>query len=93
MSDTDFRKKLAGRDAGVELQMVVEDLLSRFVHSCFSCAKYNVHSWNTESSPANDNESLLVEKADIITTNQPQPERYLPRYSFKELIHFINIFS
>ena len=30
VSDTDFRKKLAGRDAGVELQMVVEDLLSRF---------------------------------------------------------------
>ena len=31
VSDTAFRKKLAGRDAGVELQMVVEDLLSRFV--------------------------------------------------------------
>ena len=30
MSDTDFRKKLAGRDAGVELQMVVEDLLPRY---------------------------------------------------------------
>ena len=35
VSDTDFRKKLAGRDAGVELQMVVEDLLSRF-----DCLKY-----------------------------------------------------
>jgi len=60
VSDTDFRKKLAGRDAGVELQMVVEDLLP---------------SWEPETSPANDNESVLVEKADIITTNQPQPER------------------
>ena len=28
MADTAFRKKLAGRDTGVELQMVVEDLLS-----------------------------------------------------------------
>eukprot|EP00092_Neocalanus_flemingeri_P015253 GFUD01016483.1.p1 GENE.GFUD01016483.1~~GFUD01016483.1.p1 ORF type:complete len:272 (+),score=62.33 GFUD01016483.1:41-856(+) len=68
VSDTDFRKKLAGRDAGVELQMVVEDLLAR---------------WEPESSPANDNESVLVEKADIITTNQPQPERYLPRDQLK----------
>ena len=33
VSDTEFRKKLAGRDSGVELQMVVEDLLSRFVIS------------------------------------------------------------
>ena len=30
VSDTDFRKKLAGRDAGVELQMVVDDLLPRY---------------------------------------------------------------
>ena len=29
VSDTGFRKKLAGKDAGVELQMVVEDLLPR----------------------------------------------------------------
>ena len=29
VSDTDFRKKLAGRDAGVELQMVVENVLTR----------------------------------------------------------------
>ena len=28
VADTAFRKKLAGRDTGVELQMVVEDLLS-----------------------------------------------------------------
>ena len=35
VSDTDFRKKLAGRDAAVELQMVVEDLLSRF-----DCSNY-----------------------------------------------------
>ena len=27
VSDTAFRKRLAGRDTGVELQMVVEDLL------------------------------------------------------------------
>jgi len=68
VSDTGFRKKLAGRDAGVELQMVVEDLLS---------------SWELEGSSANDNESLVVEKADIITTNQPAPERYLPRDQLK----------
>jgi len=68
VSDTAFRKKLAGRDAGVELQMVVEDLLS---------------SWELEGSRTNDNESLLVEKTDIITTNQPQPERYLPRDQLK----------
>ena len=30
VSDTDFRKRLAGRDAGVELQMVVDDLLPRY---------------------------------------------------------------
>ena len=27
MADTAFRKKLAGRDTGVELQIVLEDLL------------------------------------------------------------------
>ena len=40
VSDTDFRKKLAGRDAGVELQMVVEDLLPRFVYSFFKFVQY-----------------------------------------------------
>ena len=28
MADTAFRKKLAGRDTGVELQIVLEDLLA-----------------------------------------------------------------
>ena len=28
VADTAFRKKLAGRDTGVELQIVLEDLLS-----------------------------------------------------------------
>jgi len=69
VSDTDFRKKLAGKDAGIELQMVVEDLLP---------------SWETES-PHND--SVLVEKADIITTSQPQPERDQLKITLKIFLH------
>jgi len=33
VSDTHFRKKLGGRDAGVELQMVVEDILPNWFNS------------------------------------------------------------
>lgn len=70
VSDSDFRKKLAGRDAGVELQMVVKDLLP---------------SWEPERSLAN--ERVLVEKADIITTNQPQPERDQLKITLKIFLH------
>jgi len=72
VSDTGFRKKLAGRDTGVELQMVVEDLLP---------------SWDPESCPANDNESVMVERDDIITTNQPHPERDQLKITLKIFLH------
>jgi len=68
VADTQFRKKLAGRDASVELQMVVEDLLP---------------SWNPQNTSENDNEAFIVEKEDIPTGVGPEPERYLPRDQLK----------
>jgi len=69
VSDSDFRKRLAGRDAAVETQMVMEDLLP---------------SWNPEDSSTNDNEALLVEKEDSPPpVGVPEPERYLPRDQLK----------
>jgi len=72
VSDTAFRKKLAGRDAGVELQMVVEDLLS---------------SWNTDPVADTDSEAMVVEKADIITSSQPEPERDQLKITLKIFLH------
>lgn len=59
VADTIFRKKLAGRDSGVELQMVVEDLLP--------C-------WTPEIQPEVDNKTVVVEKQDV-KGFQPKPER------------------
>jgi len=71
VSDTAFRKKLAGRDAGVELQMVVEDLLS---------------SWSPESG-GDGGDAVLVEKADILTSTQPDPERDQLKITLKIFLH------
>jgi len=68
VADSEFRKRLAGRDAAVEVQMVLDDLLP---------------SWSPESSTGNDNESVVVEKEDVTPGGQPEPERYLPRDQLK----------
>ena len=76
MSDTAFRKKLAGRDAGVELQMVVEDLLSRYSNTLYTvtCLFLALPSWSPETG-GDGGDAVLVEKADILTSTQPDPER------------------
>jgi hypothetical protein len=73
VSDSDFRKRLAGRDAAVEAQMVLEDLLPN---------------WNPEDSSTNDNEALLVEKEDSPpTVGVPEPERDQLKITLKIFLH------
>ena len=70
VADTAFRKKLAGRDTGVELQMVVEDLLS---------------SWQPkqEEEVEQGQEAVIVEKSEGDSTGQSDPDQYLPRDQLK----------
>jgi len=71
VADTAFRKKLAGRDTGVELQMVVEDLLS---------------SWEPklEDEVGDSQETVIVEKADDVEScDKSGPDQYLPRDQLK----------
>lgn len=68
VADSEFRKRLAGRDSAVEAQMVMEDLLP---------------SWDPASTSENDNDAFLVEKDDVPSVRVPEPERYLPRDQLK----------
>ena len=70
VADTAFRKKLAGRDTGVELQMVVEDLLS---------------SWEPkqEEQVEQGDEAVIVEKSEGDSSGQSDPDQYLPRDQLK----------
>ena len=70
VADTAFRKKLAGRDTGVELQMVVEDLLS---------------SWEPkqEEQVEQGEEAVIVEKSEGDSSGQSDPDQYLPRDQLK----------
>lgn len=77
VSDTDFRKRLAGRDAGVELQLVVEDLLP---------------SWNPDTRPSVDNQSVMVEREDV-PGSQPQPERDQLKITLKIFLHDCDVSS
>ena len=70
MADTAFRKKLAGRDTGVELQMVVEDLLS---------------TWQPRLEDTGEgDEAVTVEKAEEVgSCDKSSPDQYLPRDQLK----------
>jgi len=74
VADTAFRKKLAGRDTGMELQIVLEDLLA---------------SWTPKLDNANIIENsaapVIVEKIEenIPTSDTTPPDQYLPRDQLK----------
>jgi len=71
VADTAFRKKLAGRDTGVELQIVLEDLLN---------------SWNRKTdSEDKSNDTVIVEKIEDGGCNKDtsNPDQYLPRDQLK----------
>jgi len=70
VADTAFRKKLAGRDTGVELQMVVEDLLS---------------TWQPRLEDTGEgDEAVTVEKAEEVgSCDKSSPDQYLPRDQLK----------
>ena len=71
MADTAFRKKLAGRDTGVELQMVVEDLLSTWEPKL-------------EQETGEREEAVTVEKAEEVgSCDKSSPDQYLPRDQLK----------
>jgi len=67
VADTAFRKKLAGRDTGVELQIVLEDLLS---------------SW-TPTTEDNDDSDVPVIVEKIENDSNDNPDQYLPRDQLK----------
>lgn len=71
MADTAFRKKLAGRDTGVELQIVLEDLLA---------------SWTPklDNEDASDDPVIVEKIEDVVTADDGnQPDQYLPRDQLK----------
>jgi len=69
VADTAFRKKLAGRDTGVELQIVLEDLLS---------------SWTPALDNGDESlEPVIVEKIEEAGTDSSPPDQYLPRDQLK----------
>jgi len=68
VADTAFRKKLAGRDTGVELQIVLEDLLD---------------SWDSKAVEGN-NDTVTIEKTEEGGCNKDtNPDKYLPRDQLK----------
>ena len=70
MADTAIRKKLAGRDTGVELQIVLEDLLN---------------SWDTKADKPEENDgTVTVEKQEEGGCDkETNPDQYLPRDQLK----------
>jgi len=78
VSDSEFRKKLAGRDAGVELQMVVEDLFNGWKSS------------ETEDE-TNEDKNVVVEKID--NTNQEKYERNQLKITLKVFLREFSLES
>lgn len=71
VADTAIRKKLAGRDTGVELQIVLEDLLE---------------TWDTkaDSAEGGNKETVTVEKQEEAGCDKDNnPDQYLPRDQLK----------
>lgn len=67
VADTAFRKKLAGRDTGVELQIVLEDLLA---------------SWSAIEDES-DEPVIVEKVEEINQTEATNPDQYLPRDQLK----------
>jgi len=73
VADTAFRKKLAGRDTAMELQIVLEDLLASWTPKL-----------DNEKIIENSGAPVIVEKIDEnITSGTTPPDQYLPRDQLK----------